>query len=95
MSEIVFNCRDAEDRIFILKWANSMLDIQIDEILTFVADNDLQKISKEILAEFAALKQKNYAVYLTDAKAYSEEKMRREKEYNSLIFKMRKDLMKQ
>lgn len=95
LSEIVFNCRDAEDRIFILKWANSMLDIQIDEILTFVADNDLQKISKEILAEFAALKQKNYAVYLTDAKAYSEEKMRREKEYNSLIFKMRKDLMKQ
>ena len=95
LSEIVFNCRDAEDRIFILKWANSMLDIQIDEILTFVADNDLQKISKEILAEFAALKQKNYAVYLTDAKAYSEEKLRREKEYNSLIFKMRKDLMKQ
>ncbi len=38
LSEIVFNCRDAEDRIFILKWANSMLDIQIDEILTFVAD---------------------------------------------------------
>ena len=47
-----------------------------------------------ILAEFAALKQKNYDIYLADAKAYSEEKARREKAYNSLIFKMRKDLAK-
>ena len=95
LSEIIFNCRESEDRVFILKWANSLLDIQINEILVFVADNDLQKISQTILAEFAALKQKNYDVYLADAAAYSEEKTRREKEYNSLIFKMRKDLMKQ
>lgn len=95
LQEIIFNCANAEDRIFILKWANSLLDIQIDEILDFVADNDLQKISQTILSEFAALKQKNYDAYLADVKAYGEEKSRREKEYNSLIFKMRKDLMKQ
>lgn len=95
LQEIIFNCANAEDRVFILKWANSLLDIQIDEILSFVADNDLQKISQTILSEFATLKQKNYDTYLADAKAYSEEKSRREKEYNSLIFKMRKDLMKQ
>lgn len=94
LQEIIFNCSKAEDRVFILKWANSLLDIQIDEILDFVADNDLQKISQTILSEFAELKQKNYDVYLADAKAYGEEKSRREKEYNSLIFKMRKDLMK-
>ena len=41
------------------------------------------------------LKQKNYDVYLSDAKAYGAEKVRREKEYNSLIFKMRMDLKKQ
>ena len=40
------------------------------------------------------MKQKNYDIYLADAKAYSEEKARREKAYNSLIFKMRKDLAK-
>lgn len=94
LQEIIFNCANAEDRVFILKWANSLLDIQIDEILSFVADNDLQKISQTILSEFATLKQKNYDTYLADAKAYGEEKSRREKEYNSLIFKMRKDLMK-
>lgn len=95
LQDIIFNCKNAEDRVFILNWANNLLDIQIDEILDFVADNDLQKISHTILNEFAALKQKNYDIYLADVKAYSEEKSRREKEYNSLIFKMRKDLMKQ
>ena len=94
LQEIIFNCANAEDRVFILKWANSLLDIQIDEILSFVADNELQNISNTILTEFATLKQKNFDAYLTDAKAYSEEKARREKEYTSLIFKMRKDLMK-
>ena len=63
--------------------------------MEFVANNDLQKISHTILDEFATLKQKNYDIYLADVNAYSEEKARREKEYNSLIFKMRKDLMKQ
>ena len=92
LQEIIFNCANAEDRVFILKWANSLLNIQIDEILDFVADKDLQKISSTILSEFATLKQKNYDAYLADAKAYSEEKSRREKEYNSLIFKMRKEL---
>lgn len=94
LQEIIFNCANAEDRVFILKWANSILDIQIDEVLEFVANNNLNEISGKILSEFATLKQKNYAVYLEDAKTYSEEKTRREKEYNSLIFKMRKDLMK-
>lgn len=94
LQDIIFNCKNAEDRVWILNWANSLLDIQIDEVLKFVANNDLQKISHTILDEFAALKQKNYDIYLADAKAYSEEKSRREKAYNSLIFKMRKDLAK-
>lgn len=94
LQDIIFNCKNAEDRVWILNWANSLLDIQIDEVLKFVANNDLQKISHTILDEFAALKQKNYDIYLADAKAYNEEKARREKAYNSLIFKMRKDLAK-
>ena len=94
LQEIIFNCKNAEDRVWILNWANSLLDIPIDEVLNFVANNDLQKISHTILDEFMALKQKNYDIYLADAKAYSEEKARREKAYNSLIFKMRKDLAK-
>ena len=95
LQEVIFNCENAEDRVFILTWANSLLDIQIDGILDFIADKDLKQLSETLLSEFAALKQKNYDTYLTDAQAYSKERSRREKEYNSLVFKMRKDLMKE
>ena len=92
LQSIIFNCAKAEDRIFILNWASSLLDIQIDEILSFVADNNLQKISDTILTEFSQLKQKNYEIYLADAKSYGEEQARRDKQFNSLLFKMRKGL---
>ena len=92
LQDIIFSCAKAEDRIFILNWANSLLDIQIDDILTLIADNDMQKISDTVLTEFSQLKQKNYEIYLADAKSYSKEQERREKQFNSLLFKMRKGL---
>lgn len=95
LQEVIFSIDSVEDRLFLLNWANDILDLQIDEILDFVKDKDLAKISKDVLNEFADLKRKNYAVYISDTKAYGEELSRREKEYNSLVFKMRKDLMKQ
>lgn len=95
LQEIIFSCTKTADRMFILKWAENLLDIQIDEIISFVADKDLQQISREVLQSFSQLKQKNYDAYLNDAKAYSQEKANREKQYNSLIFKMRSELNKQ
>lgn len=83
-----------EDKIFLLEWANNLTDLQIDEVLCFIKDRELSKISHDVLMEFADLKRKNYDIFISDAKAYSQELARREKEYNSLIFKMRKDLMK-
>lgn len=92
LQSIIFNCAKAEDRIFILNWANSLLDIQIDDILALISDNDLDKISDTILTEFSELKKKNYEIYLADAKSYGEEQARRDKQFNSLLFKMRKGL---
>ena len=94
LQDIIFNCQKAADRIFILKWAGDLLDLQVDEILQFVADRDLSVISQAVLDDFAALKRKNYEAYLNDAKAYGKEQARREKEYNSLVFKMRQGLKK-
>lgn len=94
LQEIIFDCARPADRIFILKLADDLLDVQIDEILAFVADEGLDKISAEILEGFAELKAKNYDVYLSDAKAYGDELARREKEYNKLMFKMRSNLQK-
>ena len=92
LQSIIFNCTKAEDRIFILNWANDLLDIQIDDILALISDNDLDSISDTILSEFSRLKQKNYEIYLADAKSYAEEQARRDKQFNSLLFKMRKGL---
>ena len=94
IQKIIFSCKNTEDRIFILKWANDIMELQIDEVLDFVANKDLQKISKKILDEFSNIKKKNYDVYISDAKAYGEAKAKRDKEYNSLIFKMRKEISK-
>jgi hypothetical protein len=95
LQDIIFSLEKSEDRLFLLKWAEILLDLQIDEVLDFVKYKELSKISLDVLTEFADLKRKNFEVYISDSKAYSEELQRREKEYNSLIFKMRKDLMKQ
>ena len=95
LQAIIFSLQKSEDRLFLLKWAEVLLDLQIDEVLDFVKYKELSKISLDVLTEFADLKRKNFEVYISDSKAYSEELQRREKAYNSLIFKMRKDLMKQ
>ena len=95
LQKIIFSCESSSDRIFILNWAASLLDLRIDEVISFVADNGLDRVSAEILDGFSALRQKNYDVYLSDAGAYSEELARREKEYNSLMFRMRKDIAEQ
>lgn len=91
---VIFSCGKSEERIFILNWADSLLDIQIDEVLALAADNGLDNISADILDGFAQLKMRNYDAYLSDAKAYSEEQEQREKQYNSLVFRMRQDLAK-
>ncbi|MBQ7168354.1 MAG: hypothetical protein IJR63_00450, partial [Synergistaceae bacterium] len=88
LQKIIFSCTSSADRIFILNWADSLLDLRIDGIISFVADNGLDKVSAEILDGFSALRRKNYDVYLSDAGAYGEELARREREYNSLMFRM-------
>ena len=94
LKAVIFNCEEAEDRIFILNWAGDLLNIQINGLLEYIADKRLDNISDSILSGFAQLKMQNLDVYLNDAKAYGQEKERREKEFNSLMFKMRKEVMK-
>ena len=93
LQNIIFKLDNVEDRIFLLKWSNSIIDLQVDEVLYFVRDKELNKISETILNQFADLKRNNIENYISDAKLYSEEKANREKQFNSLMYKMRKELM--
>ncbi|MEG1482830.1 hypothetical protein [Clostridium sp.] len=94
LQDIIFSLHKEEDRMFLLKWSSDLFDIQVDEIINFVKDKELDKISSDILIQFSELKRKNYESFISDAKVYSEEVVNRDKQYNSLIFKIRKELMK-
>lgn len=95
LQEVIFARESPEERVFLLRWAEQLLNVPIDEITNFVEQRELVAISAEVLAQFAELKRQNFAAYLIDSQAYSEALQKREKEYNALIFRMRKDLMKQ
>lgn len=92
---IIFACDKTEERIYLLRWAEPILNLPIDEISDFIRDKELDSIAEEVLTQFAELRRKNFAEYLADSKAYSDAAQKREKEFNALIFRMRKDLSKQ
>lgn len=92
LRDIIFDCSNSEDRIYILKWAGDLLDIQIDEVLDTMLNDDIKEQSGMILSEFAELKKKNYDIYLADAKTFADAQAERDKQFNSLLFKMRKGL---
>ena len=92
LSEIIFSREKTEERIFLLRWSEPLLNVPIDEIISFVQERELAVISAEVMEQFAALRRQNFTAYLADSHAYSEALQKREKEYNSLVFRMRKDL---
>lgn len=94
LQEIIFSSDKTEERIFLLRWAEPLLNISIDEISNFIRDKELDAISEEVLTQFAELRRQNFTAYTADSKSYSEAVQRREKEFNALIFRMRKDLNK-
>ena len=92
MSGIIFSLGKTEEKKFIISWLEPILNSPIDEISYFVRKKELVKISEEVLKEFMDLGVQNMAEYLSDEKSYVEAINKREKEFNGLIFKMRKEL---
>lgn len=91
LKKILFNCSRMDDRVFIANWAGALLNSRIDAILQFVEQKELE-VTGSVLEEFAELKQKDYETILANEKAYSDEQVRLEKQYNATVFKMRKEL---
>lgn len=92
LQEIIFTCEKTEPRVFLLRWAELLTNIPIDEITAFVADKKLDAISAEVLNQFAELKRQNFTAYLADSQAYGAALQKREQEFNALVFKIRKGL---
>ena len=94
LQKIIFARDKTEERIFLLKWAEPLLNLPIDELSNFIRDRELDAIAEEVLNQFADLRRQNFAQFLSDSQAYGEAVQKRENEFNALIFRMRKDLRK-
>lgn len=94
LQNIIFICYDSNSKINILKWADNIMNMRFDEVLEYVENKKLSNISKDVLIEFSELRKNNYIEFISDIKSYIEERSIREKQYNSLMFKMRKELMR-
>lgn len=85
IKNIIFNCINMEDKIFILDWVRDLLDIQIDEIVKYVNDKCDEKVSNINIQKILALKQKDYDIFLLNEKLYEEVVNSKKHKFNRLI----------
>lgn len=92
LQDIIFSTGKTEEKIFIIKWSEPIINLQIDEINEFIEEKKLKTISDEIMERFTDLRRQNFAEYLSDAKTYADAIKKRADEFNGLIFRMRKEI---
>ncbi|KMV28476.1 hypothetical protein AB733_23405 [Photobacterium swingsii] len=92
LHDIIFSLEKVEERLWLFHWSDALIDMAIDTILDFIRDKDLDGISKTVIGDFTQLRLQNYSTFINDAKAHSEMSAKWDKEYSSLMFKMRKEL---
>ena len=71
---------------------DALVDMAIDAVLDFIRDKELDVISQAVINDFTQLRLQNYATFINDAAAHAEISAKWDKEYNALMFKMRKEL---
>jgi len=92
LHSIVFNLDKIDERLWLFNWGDVLVDMAIDTVLDFIRDKELDSISQAVIDDFTQLRLQNYATFINDAKAHTEMSAKWDKEYNSLMFKMRKEL---
>jgi hypothetical protein len=92
LHDIVFGLEKVEERLWLFSWGDALVDMAIDTVLDFIRDKELDSISQAVIGDFTQLRLQNYSTFINDAKAHAEMSAKWDKEYNSLMFKMRKEL---
>lgn len=92
LHDIVFGLEKVEERLWLFSWGDALVDMAIDTVLDFIRDKELDSISQAVIGSFTQLRLQNYTTFINDAKAHAEMSAKWDKEYNSLMFKMRKEL---
>lgn len=92
MMKMIFSRQKAEERMFLLKWAEPFFIIRMDNIREFLQEEELGDVSQETLERLTSLKRQNLTAYMADGQAYSQALQQRDKDFNALMFLMRTDL---
>ena len=97
LEKVIFNTKTTAQKIWLIRFSEVWQQGMVNEITNFLAKEQLIERDDVVLImseELRKVQQQNLASCLQDAQSYSEALAQREKDVNTLIFKMRKALMK-
>lgn len=98
LEKIIFALETSTQKIWLIRFSEIWQQNIVNEITTFLEKEevlDRSDIAQIMSEEMRKLQQQNLAACLQDAQTYSQALAQREKDTNTLIFKMRKALQKQ
>lgn len=97
LEKVIFNTQTTAQKIWLIRFSEAWQQGVVNQITDFLAKEQLIERDDVVLImseELRKVQQQNLAACLQDAQSYSEALAQREKDVNTLIFKMRKALMK-
>ncbi|MBV5329311.1 MAG: hypothetical protein JZU65_17100 [Chlorobium sp.] len=95
LEELIFKIDGTEGRLFLVRWAKDWYDSLVGDVLAFIDKDEFhERIARETLDGFRAMKRHTLEAFLQDVKAYAVAREEKDKEWNSLLFRMRSDLAK-
>ena len=97
LEKIIFNTKTTAQKIWLIRFSEVWQQGVVNQITDFLAKEQLIERDDVVLImseELRKVQQQNLAACLQDAQSYSEALAQREKDVNTLIFKMRKALQK-
>ena len=97
LEKVIFNTKTTAQKIWLIRFSEAWQQGIVNQITDFLAKEQLIERDDVVLImseELRKVQQQNLAACLQDAQSYSEALAQREKDVNTLIFKMRKALMK-
>lgn len=97
LEKIIFNTKTTAQKIWLIRFSEVWQQGVVNEITDFIAKEQLierDDVVQIMSEELRKVQQQNLAACLQDAQSYSEALAQREKDVNTLIFKMRKALQK-
>jgi hypothetical protein len=95
LQESIFMLAEIEQRILVTQWAEQWLKDKVPILISFIKNKDTEtafKISQTTLEEFSKLKDATLESFILDINEYTKAREQISREYNSLMYKMRKEL---